>query len=406
MAKPLFPYPPHQGTRRVSLALLADLATRHEVRYLCQLEQRAERALIPQVERLRVRVHAPLMPNHISPVHRVLYKIQNRLLARATHTPEVCYYWSNRALRRNLERLSREFAPDLTILESWETFPLRRSIGGGVAVLLAHDAAFRILERAVTVAPDARERAAREQRLRAHKRLEVAAWRLFDAVLTLTEDDRMTIERELGGPPPIVRHLPVPVPVELFAASRPAHPGARVGFLGTFRADFNRDALQFLLREIWPRVRQQLPSAELCIAGNGTAGALRDETLAAGAQWLGFVEDLGAFFASIDLLVVPLRFGGGVRIRILEALAAGVPVVATSVAAAGLATEDGVHVALADGPERIAARIADLLARPVEAAALGARGREWCAAHHGPEVLRPRRLAVIDELLAGGTSTS
>jgi polysaccharide biosynthesis protein PslH len=425
VVKPAFPWPPSQGTRRVSLALLRDLATVHEVVYLTQLENRAERALVPEVERLGVRVVAPLMPNHVSPLHRALYKAKNRLISRLTGTSELSLYWSNIALRSHLRRLDRRFRPDLTILESWETHPLRSAIRSGRAALLAHDAAFRILERAVAAADDPAETARREGVLRRLKRQEIGAWGKFDAILTLTEDDRETILAELtrvqaetigagagtarlpaGGRRapaclPLVRHLPVPVAEEFFAFARPASPGRRVGFLGTFRADFNRDALAYLIREIWPALRAREPEASLTIAGNGYHGPLADEARGAGARWLGFVADLGAWFGGIDLLLVPLRFGGGVRIRILEALAAGVPVVATPIAAAGLAVEDGRHLAIAEGADAIAARAARLLAAPAEAAEMGERGRAWCAARHGSEVLRPRRLVVIDEVLSG-----
>jgi glycosyltransferase involved in cell wall biosynthesis len=423
VVKAAFPWPPSQGTRRVSLALLRDLATVHEVVYLTQLDHRGERALIPQVERLGVRVVAPLMPNHLSPLHRAFYKAKNRLIARLTGAHELSLYWSNATLRGRLARLCRQFRPDLTILESWETHPLRRSIRTGRAALLAHDAAFRILERAVEAADDPAERERREATLRRLKRQEIAAWSKFDAILTLTEDDRDTVLSELtrvqaetigagagtarmsagarrgAARLPLVRHLPVPVPEELFELRRPAAPGLRVGFLGTFRADFNRDALQFLLREIWPALRARVPGASLAIAGNGYGGPLVDETRAAGARWLGFVADLGVFFGETDLLLVPLRYGGGVRIRILEALAAGLPVLATPIAAAGLGVEDGRHLALAEGADAIATSAARLLARPEEAAEMGARGRAWCAARHGADVLRSKRLVVIDEVL-------
>lgn len=419
IVKPLFPYPPSQGTRRVSLGLLRDLASAHEVVYLCQREQRAEARLIPQVEQLGVRVVAPLMPNHRSPAHRLWYKAKNRLVSRITGVPELSLYWSNAALRANLERLGREFDPALTIIENWEPYPLRRSIRAGRAALLAHDVAYQILERAVAASAGEPQRGSRARRLARERPAEIAAWRLYDAILTLTESDRDTILRELGtgvggggpqqramGAPgaiapasPLVQHLPVPVAEEFFAYTRPAAPGLRAGFLGTFRADFNRDALTHLLREIWPRVTARLPAAELIVAGNGYAGALRAEAETRGARWLGFVEDLRQFYEGIDLLIVPLRFGGGVRIRILEALAGGVPVVATPVAAANLGIEDGVHYRCADGPDAIAAAVARLLQAPAEATALGREGRAWCAQRHGPDGLRPVRLAAVQAIL-------
>ncbi|MBM3316911.1 MAG: glycosyltransferase [Candidatus Eisenbacteria bacterium] len=416
VVKPLFPYPPHQGTRRVSLGLLGDLAAAHEVVYLCQREQRDEERWIPEIERLGVRVVAPLMPNHLSPAHKAAYKAKNRLLSQLTGTPELALYWSNAVLRGSLARLGREFRPALTIIENWELYRLRRSIGRGLAALLAHDAAFQILARAAAADSDERSKARRLQRLAREKRLEVAAWRLYDAVLTLTESDRETVLEELreaarddrglsagarahAAALPLVQHLPVPVAEEFFAFERPAAARWRIGFLGTFRADFNRDALGYLLREIWPAVHQALPQAELIVAGNGYAGELRAQAEAAGARWLGFVADLRRFYERIDLLAVPLRFGGGVRIRILEALAAGVPVVATPIAAAGLGVSGGRQLLLAAGAGELVQATIGLLKDQELAAELGRAGRAWCAEHHGVQILRPRRLAAIQAIL-------
>ncbi|MFH1144082.1 MAG: glycosyltransferase [Candidatus Eisenbacteria bacterium] len=407
VVKHLFPYPPSQGTRRVSLALLEDLAARHEVVFLCQLEDPAEQGLIPHIERLGVRVHAPLMPNRRSPVHRLLYKARNRTLARLRRIPEICLYASNRELRGGLERIEREFEPDLTILESWETYLLRRSIHCGRAALLAHDAGFQIIERAIGATTDPRERDRRRRRLEREKRLEIHAWTLFDAILTLTAADRETVAHELEHTPdtarvhpPLVRHLPVPVSAEFFRFGRPAVAGRRVGFLGSFRADFNRDALCFILEDIWPRVAERLPGAELIIAGNGADPGLAKRAGQSGARWLGLVEDLAEFFAAIDVLLVPLRFGAGVRIRILEALAAATAVVATPLAAAGLNVTPGEHLLLGSDAEALATQIAWVCEHPAEAAGLGRRGRQWCARLHGPEALRDGRLAIIDEILA------
>ncbi len=400
MVKPLFPYPPHQGTRRVSLAMLGDLASEHEVTYLCQREARAEASLVPEVERLGVRVVAPLMPNHVTPLHKICYKLKNRLASAWSGVPEICLYWSNRVLRSNLERLGREVRPDLTILENWETFPLRRSIQSGLAVLLAHDAAFQIRERAAQAAEDGPARARLARVAQRYKKWETAAWSMYDAILCLTDEDRQVVERELAGRGPrCVRHLPVPVSGELFACRRPTEAGLKIGFMGSFRADFNLDALAHLTGQIWPAVQRQLPQAELLLAGNGYDGPLKREAETAGARWLGFVEKLETFFEEIDVLVVPLRFGGGVRIRILEALAAGVPVVASEVAVAGLGVAGGEQCAIASGADAIAASVTNLLTHPEDARELGTRGRLWCLARHSPEIVRPERLRVIREIL-------
>ncbi len=402
VVKPLFPYPPSQGTRRVSLALLADLATRHEVIYLCQRENQAEEQLIPEIEKLGVKVIAPLMPNHISFPHKVLYKLKNRALSRISNIPEICYYWSNTALRSNLSKICREWRPDLTILENWETWPLHRSITVGRSALLAHDVAYQLIARSVDATDDEVEKKRRTSKLHQYRQLEQFAWSLFDGVLTLTDNDREVINTELlarNHPQPLTRFLHVPVDEDFFKASRPITPSCRVGFLGTFRADFNRDALSHILTDIWPLVVKQIPQVQLRIAGNGYTGTLQDDAEQIGAQWLGFVPNLNEYFASIDVLLVPLRFGAGVRIRIIEALAAGVPVVATPISVAGLDLTNNKHYREGTTPQEIADQIVWALTNPDDANETGALGRQWCLATHGPEILRPLRLSAVEDLL-------
>jgi polysaccharide biosynthesis protein PslH len=402
VVKAFFPYPPSQGTRRVSLSLLKDLATAHDVRYLCQLDNRGEAALIPEVEKLGVRVVAPLMPNHISFPHKVLYKLKNIALGKLNNIPPICYFSANHVLRANLRRLCDEFKPDLTILESWETFRLRDSITHGASVLLAHDVAWQIAHRSIAAADDEQTRRKRTAIADRHRELETAAWKRFDGILTLTEADRDFITAEVSrheSPSPVVTHLPVPVAEEFFTYHRPQKSGQRIGFLGTFKADFNRDALSYLLKDLWPEIESRIPEARLHVAGNGYTGSLKSAVESIGGSWHGFVDDLSDFFAEIDVLLVPLRFGAGVRIRILEALAAGVPVVATSIAVASLALTENSHYRLGDNPRDIADQLAWTIQNPSEAAAMGAAGRDWCARHHGPDILQMPRLAAVSKYL-------
>jgi len=402
VVKPLFPYPPSQGTRRVSLDLLADLATRHEVLFLCQLDNRAERSMIEKIDQLGVKVIAPLMPNHTSFPHKVFYKLKYICQSKLSGIPRLCLYWSNNALRSNLARICRDWQPDLTILENWETWQLHRSISVGRTTLLAHDVAYQLIARSVDAATDPGEKARRKSKLIQYRRLEQSAWSLFDGILTLTENDREIIEAELtaqGHSKPLVRLLQVPVSEELFNSTRSTDPGVRVGFLGTFKADFNRDALSYILTDIWPETIRQIPGARLRIAGNGYTGPLQETAKQAGAEWLGFVPDLGDYFSSIDVLLVPLRFGAGVRIRIIEALAAGVPVVATPISVAGLGINNNHHYLEGTTAQEIADQITWALTNPAAAAKIGLAGREWCRTNHGAATLRPLRIAAVENMI-------
>ena len=127
----------------------------------------------------------------------------------------------------------------------------------------------------------------------------------------------------------------------------------RVVFSGNFEYHPNIDAVAFLVREIWPLVRRVYPELRLRLVGRGDrfirhllpSGPVEQT----GIEVTGPLPDAGAEIAQACIVVAPLRAGSGTRIKILEAWAAARCVVATPLAAEGLAAEDGVNIALASG---------------------------------------------------------
>jgi len=139
----------------------------------------------------------------------------------------------------------------------------------------------------------------------------------------------------------------------------------------------NLDALDYLLKDILPLVRQASPSARLRIVGRRPPARLKEWIARCpGVELVGEVADVRPFLTRAAVVVVPLRIGGGSRIKILEALAMGKAVVSTSVGAEGLAVKDGVHLLLADAPSDFAARTVGLLKSSEERLRLGENGRK------------------------------
>jgi polysaccharide biosynthesis protein PslH len=139
----------------------------------------------------------------------------------------------------------------------------------------------------------------------------------------------------------------------------------------------NRDALQFLLREILPKIQAAKPSAKLRIVGRQPATKLREQVEGlTGVEWVGEVPDIRPHFARAISVLVPLRIGGGSRIKILESMSMGKAVVATSIGAEGLDVVPGVHCLIADTPADFSQSVVQLLENPERAAELGRNGRE------------------------------
>ncbi len=178
-----------------------------------------------------------------------------------------------------------------------------------------------------------------------------------------------------------VRVVPSVVDVAAIAPVRPAGV-ARVLFLGDFRYEPNREALEFLRGDVLPQVWASCPDARLRVVGRDPpAGGPADSRV----EVLGFVPELDSAYAEVACVAVPLLHGGGSPLKFIEALAYGLPVVATSEASRGLEVRDGTDCLIADGAEAFAAALVRVLRLGGEA--MGARGRELAAARYSQQAL-------------------
>ncbi|MGH9672789.1 MAG: glycosyltransferase family 4 protein, partial [Bryobacteraceae bacterium] len=162
-------------------------------------------------------------------------------------------------------------------------------------------------------------------------------------------------------------------------------------FLGSFRHLPNHHALQWFVQQVMPRVLARKPEARLIVIGSDPPPKHSLPDMGAAIEMRGFVEDVREPLGRFAVFVCPILGGSGVRVKLLEAFAAGIPVVSTRLGAEGLAGEDGAICALADEPEAFAARVVRLFDEPEEAEAMARRARA--------EVETKRHVAVITRKL-------
>jgi glycosyltransferase involved in cell wall biosynthesis len=146
-------------------------------------------------------------------------------------------------------------------------------------------------------------------------------------------------------------------------------------FPGTLRYPPNADAAGYLAGEVGPVLRTLVPDVRIRLVGRGTE-ALSGLDDPPRLTMVGQVEDIEAELAGADVIVVPLRFGSGTRLKILEAFAHRLPVVSTTLGAEGLGVEDGVHLLLGDTPTDLAAACARLLTDETLRAELTSRAHQ------------------------------
>ena len=166
---------------------------------------------------------------------------------------------------------------------------------------------------------------------------------------------------------PRVAAVPTGVDVDFFRPSGPAPPQADLIFLGSMDWMPNIDGMQWFADEIWPLILQRRPQTTLAIVGRKPAPAIQALARKTGIAVTGTVPDVRPWLHGGKISIVPLRIGGGTRLKIYESMAAQVPVVSTAIGAEGLDWSDGQNILIADSPTNFANRCLQLLEDPTQA---------------------------------------
>jgi glycosyltransferase involved in cell wall biosynthesis len=203
-------------------------------------------------------------------------------------------------------------------------------------------------------------------------------FRLVDRVVVFTDRDREAL-RPYAGSTPVVR-----IPFGVDVPAEPANPRGGTEptllFVGNFAHYPNEDAARRLVEHILPEVRRSAPAVRLLIVGAHPPGWLHTDH-AAGIEVMGSVPDLWPSLDLASLVVAPIRLGGGMRVKVLEAMAAGKAVVCSPLAVEGLAVVHGRHVCLGDSDRAFADAVVALLRSGSARDALGHGARAWVSQH-------------------------
>ncbi len=162
-------------------------------------------------------------------------------------------------------------------------------------------------------------------------------------------------------------------------AGQPDPAGGNIVFVGSMDYHANIDAALQFGREVWPLIRGRLPGSHFLIAGRNPSEAVQALAGEPGIRVTGTVDDIRAFYYKALAVVVPLRIGSGTRLKILEAMAAGVPVVSTALGAEGIEVTDGKDILIAESPGDFVAAITQLASSPDLARSLRDSGRALVA---------------------------
>ena len=248
-------------------------------------------------------------------------------------------------------------------------------------VLDEHNACFQIFERLAQGEAHPLKRWLWRREARRLQAYEAEVCRRFDRVVTVTEEDRATLQG-LAGDGSRFAAIPICVDTAEVAPVAPQGHGLNVLHLGTMFWPPNVEGVAWFLREVWPRVRQALPGATFSVVGKNPPAELAALAAGQGVELAGYVPDPQPWLARAGAFVVPLLSGGGMRVKIVEAWRWGLPIVSTSLGAEGIEYVDGEHLLIADDPASFAAAVLRLLQDPALNQRLRGSGRRWVEQHY------------------------
>ena len=328
----------------------------------------------------------------------------------ASRLPYAVARYRSDELRRRIGALCRDRGVDVVVCDFLAPSLNVPDDLGVPTVLFQHNVESMIWERHASVAGNPLKRAymrAQWQRMLRHERAEC---RRFDHVVAVSPQDSAVFARDFQLSS--VSDVPTGVDVEYFRPSgtEPRQPKELV-FTGSMDWMPNEDAIRWFVSSILPLLRRRVPDVTLTVVGrNPTASvlALADEDPAITVT--GSVPDVRPYIERAALFIVPIRVGGGTRLKIFEAMAMERPVVSTSIGAEGLPVRDGVDAVLADDPQRFADAVADLLEDPARAETIGQEAARVVRAEYGWDGVAARFAEicrrVVEEATAGRAPSS
>jgi glycosyltransferase involved in cell wall biosynthesis len=271
---------------------------------------------------------------------------------------------ASEAGRRTLSK-ELEQSPDIVVVDFPHAAVLAPPPYACPGVMFTHNVETEIFRRHAKIARNPLKRAIWRNQASKMERYERELLPRFSAVVAVADRDREYFEREYGVGN--VSLIPTGVDLGYFTyrenAALKDGDGGTVVFTGSMDWIANVDGVEFLMDAVWPTVSRARPQARCVIVGRSPPPALVERARARRLNWefTGFVDDVRPFVHNAHVYVIPLRVGGGTRIKVYEAMAMGCPVVSTRIGVEGLPVEPNRHFLEADSGDAMAAAVLSLL---------------------------------------------
>ena len=395
----LLPWPLTGGAPIKSYHTLQALSKHYDITLLALIRQESERAYLPNLEPLCTGgIEVFLLPR--GGLKNKLRDVYYALKALLTNQSFLIIRDYNANLSKKMHEpksFSSFSAIHVDHLQMMPFVPEKIEIP---VVLEQHNAEFLIPKRLAQTVKNPFIRWFAEGEWRRLQAFEAGACTRATRVLVVSEEDRVLLSAL--APTASFTLYPIGVDTDYFAPVRRTQNSKNLLSIGTMYWPPNVDAMVYFCEEILPLIREKYPEVTLTIVGPKPVASV----LALGrndprVSVTGFVPDVREYAKDCGAFIVPLRSGSGMRVKILTALAMGLPIVSTIVGAEGIDVESGTHLLLADTPQEFANAVLRLLENATLSQYLGEKGRDLMEAKYSGEAVNRSLLQVYEHLLSG-----
>jgi glycosyltransferase involved in cell wall biosynthesis len=338
-------YPPTSGKRLRTLHLMLRLAERHRITYIGRIQDR-NADVQKAADFLRDHKIEPILVDDPLPRKKGPLFLGRLAANLASGRPYSVTSHQSAAMRRTIQEYASKNQVDLWQVEWSAYLPALEGIQGP-RLLVAHNVDTLIWQRYYENAGGFAKRLFLKQQWHKFEKFERWAFKESNRVVTVSAEDAALIRERFGQPK--VDVVDNGIDRDYFEGVTGRRDPRRILFLGALDWRPNQDAVALLLDKIFPQVLAQKPDAKLVLVGRNPPQSLAQRV--AGMKQVELdadVPDVRPFLAQAGVMTVPLRIGGGSRLKILEALACGLPVVSSKVGAEGLCLRAGEHFVQAD----------------------------------------------------------
>ncbi len=271
----------------------------------------------------------------------------------------------------------QSFQPDVVQVESVFLsgyLPLLKENGHALTVLRLHNIEWQVWKRVAANTRNPIKKGYLRHLSARIKQYEERVWQQYDLLLPITDADAVVVAHTVGKQQMLT--IPFSIDIKPDAAPANAQEAGWVAYhLGAMDWLPNQDAMQWLAQDIWPMVQKENPGFEFFFAGRNMPASFQS-LASAHFHCVGEVPDADSFIADKKILLVPLRSGGGIRVKILEAMAAGKIIISTQTGMQGIDAQHGKHYLLANTPQAFADSIKQVLQNKEEALQMAENARK------------------------------